>query len=606
MDPRIALLDIVIIAAYFLFVLFVGIVFHRRATSSLENYFVSGRSLPWWIAGTSMVATTFAADTPLAVTNLVISHGVAGNWLWWNMVLSGMLTVFFFARLWRRAGILTDVEFVELRYSGKPARFLRYARALYLSIPINCMIIAWVTTAMAKVLEVTLGWERLHAVVISSVITVIYVTLSGLWGVVMTDFVQFIMAMSGCIALAYYSLQRVGGIAGLTEKLNLNFGGAREVTRIYPDFSVDAAWLPFSAFFVYIGIQWWASWYPGAEPGGGGYVAQRMLACKDEKHSLLATLWFNIAHYALRPWPWIIVALCAMVLFPELSTAGADPEVGFPRMMNEVLPAGWWGLLLVSFFAAYMSTLSTQLNWGASYLINDFYQHIVPGKEERHYTRIAQLATVLLLILGGITSMWLDSVKGAWELMLSVGAGTGMVFILRWYWWRINAWSEIAGMVASLVVAIFLQICRTDMMVGFITSAVNQDFAIFLAELAGYQQVVIVAVVSLTIWLLVTFLTPPEDEKILSEFYRKIRPGGPFWGPISEKCPDVVPDKSLFLSFLNWALGSAFIFIVLFSIGELIFQRFLPAITGFILALIILFFIVSSLKFSREDGSLIE
>src|SRR5918993_1860601 len=413
-------LDWTFIALYFVASAIIGVWYARRGGRSVTDFFLSGRSLPWWLAGTSMVATTFAADTPLAVAGLVARNGIAGNWIWWSAAFGSMLTVFFFARLWRRAGILTDVEFAELRYSGRPAAILRGFRALYLGLPINCVIMGWVNLAMAKILSITLGWDQLTAVMISLGITGIYSALSGLWGVVVTDFVQFVFAMTGTIALAWFALTlpQIGGLSGLIEKVPAG------TLHFVPTFGDDGASaitliaLPLASFLTYVCVQWWASWYPGQEPGGGGYVAQRMMSAKDERHSLLATLWFTIGHYCVRPWPWIIVGLVSMVLYPTIT----DKESGYVLVMRDHLPSGWRGLLLGAFFAAYMSTISTQLNWGTSYIVNDFYRRFVKQHEtERHYVWVSRVTTILLMIASAVVTFYLESIRQAWEFILESG-----------------------------------------------------------------------------------------------------------------------------------------------------------------------------------------
>ncbi|MCI0486676.1 MAG: Na+:solute symporter [Blastocatellia bacterium] len=425
--------DWLIIAAYFAFSLIIGLYYARRAGRSTEEYFLSDRSMPWWLAGTSMVATTFAADTPLAVTEMVARNGVAGNWLWWSLLASGMLTVFFFARLWRRARVMTDVEFVELRYSGKPAAFLRGFRALYLGFAINLIIMGWVNLGMAKVLSGTLGISKWQALALCLGITFIYSILSGFWGVVVTDAVQFVIAMVGSIALAVFAVDAVGGINALKSKLadihpvvqsdplilSADAFGADGAISLWPDGS--ALWmLPLLTLVVYLGVNWWASWYPGAEPGGGGYIAQRIFSAKDERHGLFATLWFNIAHYALRPWPWIIVALCSLVLYkgaalnPE--TGRPDAAFGYVQVMNDYLPVGFRGLLLASFGAAYMSTMSTQMNWGASYIVNDFYRRFVRrGASEKHYVLASRVATLIIVLLSIVVTYFMNRITGGWE-----------------------------------------------------------------------------------------------------------------------------------------------------------------------------------------------
>lgn len=543
-------LDWTIIGAYFLGSLLIGLYYTRRAGRSTEEFFLSARTMPWWLAGTSMVATTFAADTPLAVSGMVARHGVAGNWLWWNFVFSGMLTVFFFASLWRRAGVMTDVEFIEIRYAGKPAAFLRGFRALYMALPINCVIMGWVNLGMAKVVAVSMGWEKWQAVTFCLIVSAFYAIISGYWGVVVTDFFQFIVAMAGSIALAYFAVHEVGGITGLKEGLARQFGDSSQILSFYPD--VGSAWMPVATFMVYIGVNWWAAWYPGAEPGGGGYIAQRIFSAKDERHSLLATLWFNIAHYALRPWPWILVALAAMVLYPNLK----DPETGYVQVMVDHLPVGFRGLLLAGFAAAYMSTISTHMNWGASYMVNDFYRRfLVKDGAEKHYVLISRMATVLILIASGVVTAFMSSVEGAWKILLAFGAGTGLVYILRWYWWRINAWSEIAAMIASFIVSMTLQFGMKW----------NSDDPLDFAKL-----MVVTVLISTACWLLVTFLTPAESEEILISFYRRVHPGGRLWKPISSKIPDAAGGAEIGMNLLDWLLGCLLIYLSLFAIGKFV------------------------------------
>ena len=540
-------LDWTIIVVYFVVILAIGLAYYRRAGTSVSQYFLSGRSLPWWLAGTSMVATTFAADTPLAVTGLVARDGIAGNWIWWNAALGSTLAVFLFARLWRRAGILTDVEFAELRYTGRPAAFLRGFRALYLGLPMNFLVMGWVNLAMAKIFLVTLGWDRLTAVLVSLAFTGIYCALSGLWGVVVTDFIQFTLAMSGTIALAWFALRlpEVGGIAGLRETLpDSTFRFLPTIGASGAD-TTQALALPAAAFIAYISVQWWASWYPGQEAGGGGYVAQRMMSARDERHALLATLWFTIAHYCVRPWPWILVGLASVVLYPDIT----DREAGYVMVIRDHLPPGWRGLLLGAFFAAYMSTIGTQLNWGCSYVINDFYRRFVrPDAGDAHYVRASRIATMILMVLGGITTFYLDSIRQAWEFILESGAGIGLVLILRWYWWRVNAWSEVAAMVAPAIGFAYLKLF-TDV-----------AFPISLFYLVGW---------STFWWLLVTFLTPPEPMPHLIAFYRRVRPGGPGWRHVAAAAGGPAPERigSLLVS---WVAGWVLVYASLFGVGALI------------------------------------
>jgi Na+/proline symporter len=551
---QIEILDLLIIAAYFIFVTLIGLKYSGRAGQSIEEFFVSGRSLPWWLAGTSMVATTFAADTPLAVTGLVAEHGIAGNWLWWNMVMSGLLTVFFYARLWRRAGILTDVEFTEIRYSGKPAAFLRGFRALYLALPINSIIMGWVTLAMAKIVGTTTGMDKWPAVLICVGITLIYSLLSGLWGVVITDFFQFFIAMSGAVVLAVFAVDYAGGFDVLLEKLSRPELGSGQVLAFFPE--IGSAWMPVSAVAVYLAVNWWATWYPGAEPGGGGYIAQRIFSAKDEKHGIFATLWFNVAHYTIRPWPWIIVALVTLVVYPNL----ADKESGYVLMIIDALPPGLRGLLLASFAAAFMSTISTQLNWGSSYLVNDFYKRFIKKDgSPTHYVLVSRLATILIVIIGALTTMMMDSISGAWKFLMAIGAGTGLVYILRWYWWRINAWSEISAMSASLIISILLQ-----SVFGLSSNDPEQFSILMIITVSG----------STFIWVLVTFLTDPEDESLLVSFYERVKPAGRLWQKIYQKFNLQVSKDSIGLSLRSWIIGIIYIYCFLFAVGNFFFGGF--------------------------------
>jgi solute:Na+ symporter, SSS family len=565
-------IDWLIIAAYFALSLAIGLYYYRRAGESTEEYFVAGRNLPWWLAGTSMVATTFAADTPLAVTEMVARNGVAGNWLWWAMLPSGMLTVFFFARLWRRAEVMTDVEFVELRYSGRPAAFLRGFRALYLGLAINLIIMGWVNLGMAKVLGGTLGLQKWQALAFCLGITFLYSILSGIWGVVVTDAVQFVIAMVGAIVLAVVALDAVGGIEGLKTGLatvtpagsTQPFG--EEALSIWPDGSM--VWmLPLMTVVTYLGVNWWASWYPGAEPGGGGYVAQRIFSAKDEKHGMLATLWFNVAHYALRPWPWIIVALCSVVLYKGTpvnpATGQVDPAFGYVLVMNEYLPAGWRGLLLASFAAAYMSTIATQMNWGSSYIVNDFYRRFIrTDGTERHYVFVSRVATFLTVILSVIVTYFMNRITGGWELVLTLGAGTGLVYILRWYWWRINAWSEIAAMSAALVVSLGLT------WLGVFEAGTPLGFA---------QTILTTVAITTAVWVAATYATAPEPASVLQSFYNRVRPAGPGWHVVAARTETPAAER-LAPNFLNWILGIVVVYGTLFAIGDLLFGAWLRGV----------------------------
>ena len=539
--------DWLVLATILLIPVVIGLRLYRRAGTNLGQFFLSGRDLPWWLAGTSMVATTFAADTPLAVTGLVASNGVAGNWLWWNAGLGSMLTVFFFARLWRRAGIVTDVEFAELRYTGRPAAMLRGLRALYLGLPINCLIIGWVNLAMSKVLSVTLGWNPVVAVSVGLVATGIYAALAGLRGVVVTDFVQFGLAMVGSVALAFFALSApaVGGVEGLLAGL------PPDTFRLAPSVgstgsAAQTLSLPVTAFIAYLGVQWWASWYPGQEPGGGGYVAQRMMSSRDERQSFLATLWFTIAHYCLRPWPWVLVALASLLLYPGLE----DPESGYALVMRDHLPPGWRGLLVGSFFAAYMSTVSTQLNWGTSYLINDFYVRFIrTSATEKELVRASRITTVMLMALSGLLTFYLDSVRQAWEFALESGAGVGLVLILRWYWWRVSAVSEITALVAAAVGFFGLRAFTTI------------PFPDSLLYLVPWTTLC---------WLTATWLTPPEPMAHLVAFYRRVTPGGPGWRPVAAAADEPEP-ATLRRPFLDWIAGCLLVYGILFGAGGALF-----------------------------------
>jgi Na+/proline symporter len=541
-------IDWAVIVLYFVASLAVGLLYARRASGSTDQFFLSGRSIPWWLAGTSMVATTFAADTPLAVTGLTVKYGIAGNWLWWSFVMSGILTVIFYAKLWRRAGVMTDAEFAEIRYSGRPAAFLRAFRACYLAIAVNAIIIGWVTAAMVKILGLTLGVGKTEAIIALFVITGFYAALSGLWGVIVTDFFQFILAMTGCIVLAFFALDTVGGMSGLLAALHQKFPDDAPL-RIVP--SLDSAWMPALTFFVYLGVNWWASWYPGAEPGGGGYVAQRIMSTKNERHAILAALWFNIAHYALRPWPWIIVALVSMVKYPGL----ADPETGFVKVMVDVLPPFWRGFLLAAFFAAYMSTLSTQLNWGASYLVNDVYRRFwQPGRDDRHYASAGRVATLVMMVIAGIVTYYIGSVEGAWKFLLALGAGTGLVYLLRWYWWRINAWSEVSAMATAFVVSLTAQ-----------AAGLSGD------DPRGFAWLLLLTTaVTTVVWLGVTYGTAPEPVEKLREFYARARPGGPGWRAIVATAD---ADATIGGGLLRWAVGCVVVYLGLFGIGGLVLGR---------------------------------
>ena len=561
---NITAIDWAIVVGYFALSTLIGFIFTKRGGESLEEYFLSGRQVPWWLAGAAMVATTFAADTPLVVTGLVATKGVAGNWLWWNMVMSGMLTVFFFARLWRRARVMTDVEFAEIRYSGKPAAFLRGFRALYLGIAVNLIIMGWVTRAMIKILTISLGISPYLAVGICFVITVAYSVAAGLWAVLWTDLIQFVIKMSAVIVLAIYSVKAVGGMDALIAGVTKHFGtetAALSVLplKVAPNGGVEAyAWMPLLALGVFLSMQWWAAYYPGAEPGGGGYVAQRIFSAKTERDGVLATLFFQVAHYALRPWPWIVTGLATIILYPTLQ----DKEAGYVHAFVDLLPTPWRGFMLAGFAAAYMSTIGTHLNWGASYLVNDFYKRFVKkDAADKHYVNVGRVATVLLFLASIAVTSQLSSVEKAWKFLLAMGAGTGLVLILRWYWWRINAWSEISGMVVSFLASlVFMNVVPPR----FAAGDPNADAWIMIGT---------VAVTTVT-WVAATFLTNPEPDSVLDAFYRRVRPGGPGWRRVSERLGygrESIPGGAL--AWTNWIAGIVAVYSTLFGLGKLVFGQ---------------------------------
>jgi SSS family solute:Na+ symporter len=548
-------LDWIIIVAYLILAFGIGFLYKNQASKSLSDFFLGGRNLPWYIAGISMVATTFAADTPLWVTEVIAQHGVSGNWLWWNMLIGGMLTTFFFAKLWRRAEVVTELEFIELRYSGKPAAFLRGFKSVYMGIFLNAIVIGWVNVALASILKVffdipdeTVIWVIAGAMVFVA----IYSTLSGLLGVAMTDFVQFFIAMAGCIILAIVVLNtdKVGGITGLKAQLpawRFNFFPKINTGSVAEDigtFSVTVA-----AFLTFGLVQWWASWYPGAEPGGGGYIAQRMMSAKDEKNAIYATLFFQVAHYCLRPWPWIIVGLCTLVLYPDLPIENAGQ--GFVMAMKDYLPPGLKGLLLVAFLSAYMSTISTQLNWGSSYLTNDLYKRFFKQKkeneteqdEQKDYVQKARLFTVLIMLVALFATTQISSIDTAAKFMIECGAGLGMVLILRWYWWRINAWSEITASIAPFI--------------GYF-------IANYLLALEYPFNFLFTVGFSTICWLIATFVTVPTDEKTLQHFYNKVKPDGG-WSKF-RKPED--PKTKLAPLFICWISSIVMVYSILFSIGD--------------------------------------
>jgi len=563
---HLTLVDWSAVIAYLAITLILGLYFRGRSGKDMSEYFVSGREVSWWLAGTSMVATTFAADTPLLVTGLVYSQGIAGNWLWWSFLPSGMMTVFLFARLWRRSGLLTDVQFAEMRYAGKPAAFLRGFRAIYLGLLMNCLILGWVTKAMITItqqlLGVSLGSATLICVLVLIPFTGLYVSLGGLWGVLWTDLFQFVLKMAIVIGVAYYGIHAAGGMSALLARLSAMQAavpGAAQATSFVPGFShgltAEPQWtVPALTFLVFICLQWWAFWYPGAEPGGGGYIAQRIFSAKDERHGLLSVLWFNIAHYALRPWPWILTGLAVIVLYPQLGKDRA--EQGYMMVVTDHVPHAFIGIIIAGFLAAFMSTVATQLNWGASYLIADFYRRFVkPGASEKHYVNASRAATVLLVAASALVAWQLSSIRAGWQWVLELGAGTGAVYLLRWYWWRINAWSEIAAMATALVVSLALHLGT------FFSGSATVVFAKTALWTTGLTTVV---------WIIVTMATAPEPNSILIAFYRKVRPDVRGWRPVAELAPEVSPTRDLGQNLVAWLLGCGMVYAALFGVGKLI------------------------------------
>lgn len=557
-------LDWLVVVVYFGITLSIGLWTARRAGRSEAEFFLSGRSMPWWLLGLSMVATTFSTDTPNLVSDIVRTTGVAGNWVWWSFLLTGMLTVFVYARLWRRSGVLTDMEFYELRYSGRPAAFLRGFRAIYLGVFFNLMIMATVTLAAIKIGGVMFGLSPVQTIAVASLITVIFSTAGGFRGVVLTDSLLFGMAMFGAIAAAVVSVNHpdVGGLSALLQSPALE-----GKTAILPDPGDPAIFVP--VILVPLAVQWWAAWYPGSEPGGGGYIAQRMLAAKDERHAMGATLLFNIAHYAIRPWPWIIVALASLVVFPDLESLARafphiDPQVvrhdlAYPAMLT-FLPVGLLGMVVASLAAAYMSTISTHLNWGSSYITHDVYRRFVrPDAKPRELVTVGRISTVLLMIGAALIALQLQNALQAFQILLQIGAGTGLLFLLRWFWWRINAWSELTAMLVSFAVAVTFAV-------------INRDGRV----LESWQELLIGVAITTVAWLTVTMVTPPTDEERLVEFYRKTRPGGPGWRAVLASTGAIEEDEApwdLPKGILRMLAATILVYSLLFATGSFLYDR---------------------------------
>ncbi|MHB1312577.1 MAG: sodium:solute symporter family protein [Gemmatimonadaceae bacterium] len=530
----------------------------RRAGSSTAEFFTSGRSAPWWLIGVSMVATTFSTDTPNLVTNLVREKGVANNWVWWSFLLTGMMTVMFYARMWRRSGVMTDLEFYEIRYSGKAATFVRGFRAIYLGLFFNCVIMATVNLAAAKIANMLLGWPMWQTLIVCAVLNVAFAATSGLWGVLVTDFIQFGIAMTGSFAAAIFALRQpqVGGLHGLFTKLDPH------VISLLPNFN---DWtMTLTVLILPLTVQWWSVWYPGAEPGGGSYIAQRMLASKSEKDALYGTLFFNVAHYALRSWPWIIVALCSILVFPNLSDIGAafpyldkgmiGHDMAYPAMLT-FLPTGFLGLMIAGMLAAYVSTISTHLNWGTSYLVHDFYRRFArPDRDEKHYVLVARLMTAVLMLIAASLTFVLGTASRGFFLLLSIGAGTGLLYLLRWYWWRVNAWAEVAAMAGSFSTAVAFEIVRR-------MGTPIPDHVSLLATVG----------VTTVVWIAAAFYGPKTDRATLVSFYKLVRPAGPGWKSVQEESGVGPSPDSLPQAMLGWMLGCLFVYSALFGSGSFLY-----------------------------------
>jgi SSS family solute:Na+ symporter len=658
---RLNIFDYAVIIGFFIVIIIIVAYYSRKAGKDTKQFFLSGRNLPWYLAGTAMVATTFAADTPLAVTELVAKNGIAGNWLWWNLAIGGMLTVFFFSRLWRRSGIMTDLEFIEIRYSGAEASILRGFRAIYLGLFMNAIVMGWVHEAMEKIFRIILPqYDSFLLVTILALIIAVYALASGLLGTIRTDSFQFVFAMAGCIILAVVvvRLPEISGLKNLSAKIS------PELLDFFPkvgNISVakltgGALSLTIGAFIAYVGILWWSSWYPGADPGGGGYIAQRMLSAKNERHSLLATLWFNIAHYTIRPWPWIIVALAALVILPRAQNTDilekqnpelfkkveevynnkslyrnkkalaknealtkdevltenealaedtvfmsfyeeyentVDPGVMYPKLMARYLPAGLLGLLIAVFMAAYMSTIASQLNWGTSYLINDFYRRFVNKTDtETHYIIISKISILFLIMFSLLVSRYfLTSISGAWIFILNVSAGLGAVLILRWYWWRINAWSEISAMIAPFFIYP-LALHGISLQTEIFSHHVSINITGLKPPLTLYPVVIGTTIV----WLLVTFLTKPADKEVLGSFYRKVHPGGAGWRRIAREIKDIMPSTNFGRQFVNWICSVIVIYATMYGIGKILFSEYVNGIIALVAAFTLSFVVYLNIK----------
>ena len=557
---KLAFVDWTIIATYMGLSLILGLYFTKRASSSTDEYFLSGRNLPWWLAGTSMVATTFSADTPLYVTGLVRSQGIYENWQWWCFVISGMLSVVVFAKLWKSAGVMTDVELTEMRYSGRPASVLRGFKAIYFSIFIHTIIKAQVILAMAKILDVSLGWTKWEAIIISSGITIFYTLMSGYWGVIVTDFFQFIVAMVGALLLAYFAVDKSGGLSMLQTNMESIYGRTQHYTDFFPPMDAGFISLPVLTFIAYMGLSWWSKY----SSDGGGVIVQRMVSCKNEKHAIGATLYFNIANYALRSWPWILAAVASLILYPSVK----DHESVYPMMMVDLLPQGFKGLMLASFFAAFMSTLSTYLNLSSAYFINDFYRRFVKKEgTERHYIAVTRISILILSVITAVVTYFATSIVEVFKFLIAFGSGTGLVYLMRWFWWRINAWSEISAMIASTAISSYVYIVHP--------------------ALPFYAKLFFIIFFSTIVWVTVTLSTKPVDKKHLMKFYEKARVGGIGWKAIESELQGFNDSKNnLYASVKNWFYGCVFIYGITIGSGMFFFQRSVEGIIYIIISFI--------------------
>lgn len=573
-------LDWIIIGAYFVIVIAIGIAVGRVSGKDTNQFFLGGRNMPWWLLGFSMVATTFSTDTPNLVTDIVRQNGVAGNWAWWAFLVGGMVTVFWYAKLWRRSEVMTDIEFYEMRYGGKGAAFLRGFRALYLGLLFNVMVMAAVSLAAIKIGGVILGLSPLQSILWAMIATGIFASIGGFRSVIFTDFILFGMAMIGAVAAAYFAInhEMIGSLGALLEHPNLegklSFVPAIERTAdgALTEQSLNA-WV--TLMVIPLLVQWWSVWYPGAEPGGGGYVAQRMLAAKNEKHATGAVLFFNFAHYGLRPWPWILVALASLIVFPTLESIHAafphiDPDMlghdlAYPAMLT-FLPSGWLGLVIASLIAAYMSTISTQTNGGSFYIVNDFYKRFVnPGASEKQLVRAGRISTILMMVVAGWLALQLRSALDTFQILLQVGAGTGLIFLLRWYWWRINAYSEISAMISSFAIAVTFKVLDTD--------------------LAWWQELLTGVGLTTLVWVTVTLFSPNTDQSVLESFFRKVRPGGPGWKRVRSQIPETLPaSDALGPQLTSLIMGIATVYGFLFGIGRLIYGELLFGIVLVVVA----------------------